>query len=524
LDYVYQFKDHLQNLRLSYSDRNKDGAITQDEIIQEKNYYPFGMTHSGYNNTLRGRNHNYGFGNKEEQDELGLDWIDITARNYDPSLGRWMNIDPLAEEMRRFSPYTYAFNNPIYFIDPDGMMPIGIGGMDEIDNFDKFNKFNTGITGGSPFDNRHNDKDFDPSQINLINRDWDNVFKGEADNGNNSTDSNENTDDCCGGNVTGTALSNGGTLAMGANGVEVIGGNQGETSESDNSSTGLTWRTPAGIGAILSGTKFTFLKPVGALGSSRGSTLLSYSLGKTFRGNIFKTFGRNRLTNKLVKKTGTAVIGRIGGRILSRFVPGLGWGLTIYDGGKFLYDDRQHAIQTKYGGDAKAYTKDLRNLMRATNNGICFIAGTKITMSDGVLKNIEDVRVGDIVKTYNFELEKVENNEVLKTISPVQDKLIKISLQNSIVNINTVDHPYFVKGKGWCSYKPIDTKKRYNFDVKQLEKNDTCYLLNGGDEIVEIKIINIESTNREERTYNLSEVKNNHNFFANGILVHNKQK
>ncbi len=122
--------DHLGNIRLSYSDADLNGAIDPNtEILSEKNYYPFGLLHRGYNNVVSANANStaekFQYNGKEINEELGLDWYDFGARNYDPALGRWMNLDPLAEGMRRYSPYAYAFDNPVYFIDPDGMMPYG---------------------------------------------------------------------------------------------------------------------------------------------------------------------------------------------------------------------------------------------------------------------------------------------------------------------------------------------------------------------------------------------------------------
>ncbi|WP_299312824.1 DUF6443 domain-containing protein [uncultured Aquimarina sp.] len=132
--YVYQYKDHLGNIRLSYSDKDNDGHIDvlrndadvdgdndyAHEILQEKNYYPFGLQHKGYNDLIVSE-HNHGFNGKEENDELGLDWYDFGARNYDASLGRWMNPDPLADFAPELTPYRYAANNPIFFNDPNGL-------------------------------------------------------------------------------------------------------------------------------------------------------------------------------------------------------------------------------------------------------------------------------------------------------------------------------------------------------------------------------------------------------------------
>jgi len=93
-------------------------------VVQETHYDPWGLELTGLGYQYGGIKVNrYLYNGKENQTDHNFDMYDYGARFYDPAIGRWNVIDPLSEQMRRHSPYNYGFNNPIRFIDPDGMAP-----------------------------------------------------------------------------------------------------------------------------------------------------------------------------------------------------------------------------------------------------------------------------------------------------------------------------------------------------------------------------------------------------------------
>src|SRR5690606_36417725 len=107
----------------------------------------------------------------------------------------------------------------------------------------------------------------------------------------------------------------------------------------------------------------------------------------------------------------------------------------------------------------------------------CFIAGTKIKMNDGQYKNIEDVVVGDFVKFYNFDLDIVEDDEVLVVNTSENTKFVKIEFEDGSVIISTFIHPYYIKNKGWCSFDSKSANNTYNLNVGKLETGDFAYKL-----------------------------------------------
>lgn len=106
-NYEYTLTDHLSNNRVTFDQTSG--------FVGEEDYYPFGLN---VHRKLNGAGNKYLYNGKELQEELNE--YDYGARFYDPVIARWHTVDPLSEKFISLTPYNYAVNNPVIFVDPDG--------------------------------------------------------------------------------------------------------------------------------------------------------------------------------------------------------------------------------------------------------------------------------------------------------------------------------------------------------------------------------------------------------------------
>ena len=139
--YVYIYRDHLGNNRLSYSDIDNSGIISSSEIQSNTSYYAMGMIHNG--EYVANSNYNYKYQDKEQLAFNGYNMYDFGSRMYDASVGRWFNMDP---QNQFWSPYIAMGNVWVIGGDNNGEfwhIVIGafVGGViNTVANWDNINK------------------------------------------------------------------------------------------------------------------------------------------------------------------------------------------------------------------------------------------------------------------------------------------------------------------------------------------------------------------------------------------------
>ncbi len=115
--YVFLSNEHPTYVDVYFDDVT--ASVTPSMVVQVEDYYPFGLVSGSYQRETS-LQQNYKYNGKEFQDESSIGWLDYGMRMYQPEIARWNRPDRLSEAYNAASPYHYAGNNPIRFVDING--------------------------------------------------------------------------------------------------------------------------------------------------------------------------------------------------------------------------------------------------------------------------------------------------------------------------------------------------------------------------------------------------------------------
>jgi len=126
-------------------------------------------------------------------------------------------------------------------------------------------------------------------------------------------------------------------------------------------------------------------------------------------------------------------------------------------------------------------------------------------------KSIYDLNIGDLVNSYNYELDTMESVPIKEIIQPTHENLYKVNRL-----ILTEDHPIFDTNGKLLSISPELSKERYGLEAHKLEVGHKLKTLNNEELIVN----QIRKYNGVHKTYTI--ITQNDNFYVDGILVHSE--
>lgn len=154
------------------------------------------------------------------------------------------------------------------------------------------------------------------------------------------------------------------------------------------------------------------------------------------------------------------------------------------------------------------------------SNFLCINKGSKVSLSNDNLKNIELVEIGNKILSYNFNTKTTEIVTVEKIAKSYHTIINRLTFSNGLLVECTTDHPIFTKQKGWCSVDFKQTLRNYNVQVGQLKEGEECLTLIDN-KLSFATLISIDTLFGDFEMYDISGGQN-HCFFANGILVHDE--
>lgn len=145
----------------------------------------------------------------------------------------------------------------------------------------------------------------------------------------------------------------------------------------------------------------------------------------------------------------------------------------------------------------------------------CLAKGTKILLEDNSTRNIENLKIGDLIAYMDLETNQIKSAKIEKLENVIHHGLVKYKFESGLEITATQDHPFRIENKGWASLRPDKSKQYKGFDnIVKINIGDLFIKSNGRD-----KLISIDFLEGEQETYTISKLSSGDNFIANGLIV-----